>query len=110
MREQHFGDSLRDQINRQLTQLDYLATLRLANLIAFLLLPIVVAFAIILSGWRINGRSFNDVGLSLPIGLQIGWIIICVGGTVLWTRRVVRRKTLPRKRRLEALLEELDGQ
>ena len=108
--EQRFGDSLRDQINRQLTQLDYTATItRLANLVAFLLLPIVVAFTIILASWRIHGRSFSDVGLSLPIGFQIVWTIICVGGILLWGRRVVRRKTLPRKRRLEALLKELDA-
>ena len=108
-RERHFGDSLRDQINRQLAQLDYAMTLRLANLMAFLLLPIVVAFTIILASWRIHGRSFGDVGLLLPIGFQIVWTVICVGGILLWVRRVTQRKTLPRKRRLEALLKELDG-
>jgi hypothetical protein len=108
--EQRFGDSLRDQINRQLAQLEYGATLsRLANLTAFLLLPIVVAFAIILSSWRINGRSFSDVWLSVPIVFMICWGIICVGGTFLWARRTVQRKSLPRKRRLEALLKELDA-
>ena len=110
-RERHFGESLRDQVNRQLAQLDYWAAFaRLANLIAFLLLPIVVAFSITLSSWRINGRSFSDVWLSFPIVFMIVWSIICVGGTFLWTRRVMQRKALPRKRRLEALLKELDGQ
>lgn len=108
--EQRFGDSLRDQINRQLAQLDDEARFaRLANW-ASSLLPIAVAFALILASWRIHGRSFSDVGLSLPIGFQIGWVIICLGGIFLWARRVVQRKTLPRKRRLEALLKELDGQ
>ena len=109
-RERHFGESLRDQVNRQLAQLDDAATFaRLANLIAFLLLPIVCAFAMTLASWRINGRSFSDVWLSFPIVFMICWSIICVGGTFLWARRVVRRKNLPRKRRLEALLKELDG-
>ena len=111
VREQRFGDSLRDQINRQLAQLDHRATMsRLASLLGTLLLPIVVAFTIILASWRSHGRSFSDVGLSVPIVFMICWSILCVGGTFWWARRVVQRKTLPRKRRLEALLKELDGQ
>ncbi len=110
-RERHFGESLRDQVNRQLAQLDYgVRFARLANLIAFLLLPIVVAFATIFASWRINGRSFSDVWFAAPIVFMVGWSIICVGGTFLWARRHMQRKTLPRKRRLEALLKELDGQ
>lgn len=110
-REQRFGDSLRDQINRQLAQLDSGAvSARLANLIALLLLPIVVAFATIFASWRINGRSFNDVWFLAPIVFMICWSVVCVGGTFWWARRVVKRKTLPRKRRLEELLKQLDGQ
>ena len=109
-REQRFGDSLRDQINRQLAQLDYGATMsRLASLLGILLLPIVWAFTTILASWRINNRSFSDPWLSLPIVFMICWSIICVGGTFWWAGRVVQRKTLPRKRRLEALLKELDA-
>ena len=111
VREQRFGDSLRDQINRQLAQLDYRATMsRLASLLGSLLLPIVVAFTTILARWRSDGRSFSDPWLSVPIVFMICWSILCVGGTFWWARRVVQRKTLPRKRRLEALLKELDGQ
>jgi hypothetical protein len=110
-REQRFGDSLRDQINRQLAQLDCAASMsRLASLLGFLILPIVSAFTIILASWRINGRSFSDPWLSVPVVFMICWGILCVGGTLWWVRRVMQRKTLPRKRRLEALLEELDGQ
>jgi hypothetical protein len=82
---------------------------RLASLLGTLLLPIVCAFTSILASWRINGRSFSDPWLSLPVVFMICWGILCVGGTLWWVRRVIR-KTLPRKRRLEALLEELDGQ
>ena len=109
-REQRFGDSLRDQINRQIAQLDCAAsTSRVASLLGFLILPIVSAFTIILASWRINGRSFSDPWLSVPVVFMICWSIICVGGTLWWTRRVMQRKTLPRKRRLEALLKELEG-
>ena len=82
----------------------------MARLTAFLLLPIVGVFVKIFASWRINGRSFSDVWVSFPIGFMIVWSIICVGGTFLWARRAVQRKMLPRKRRLEALLKELDGQ
>jgi hypothetical protein len=111
VREQRFGDSLRDQISRQLAQLDYGVTMsRLAGLLGTVLLPIVWSFTIILASWRINGRSFSDPSLSLPIAFMICWCILMVGGALWWTRRVVQRKTLPRKRQLEALLKELDGQ
>jgi hypothetical protein len=109
VREQRFGDSLRDQINRQLTQLEYGATMRLAPLLGFLLLPIVQSFTIILASWRMNNRSFSDPGLLAPIVFHVCWIILTVSGVLWWIRRVVQRKTLPRKRRLEALLKEFDG-
>ena len=110
VREQRFSDSLRDQINRQLAQLDSVTTMsRLAGLLGIVLLPIVWSFTIILASWRMNDRSFSDPWLSLPIVFMICWSILVVSGTLWWTRRVVRQKTLPRKRRLEALLKELDG-
>lgn len=110
VREQRFGDSLRDQIHRQLAQLDYGARLtRLASLLGLLLLPIVWSFTTILASWRMNNRSFSDPLLSLPIAFMTCWSILMVGGTLWWARRVVQRKTLPRKHRLEALLEELDA-
>jgi hypothetical protein len=110
VREQRFGDSLRDQINRQLAQLDHVATMsRLASLLGIVLLPIVWAFTIILASWRMNNRSFSDPWLSLPVVFMICWSILMVGGTLWWTRRVVQRTTLPRKRRLETLLKQLDG-
>jgi len=110
VREQRFGDSLRDQINRQLAQLDYGATsAHLANMLGTLLLPIVCAFAMILASWRIQHRSFSDPWLSVPIVFMICWGTICVGGTFWWARRRVQRKNLPRKRQLEALLKELEG-
>ena len=111
VREQRFGESLRDQINRQLAQLDYTATrVRLPTFLSNVLMPIVCAMAIILSGWRINDRSFSDIGLWRPIVIMIVWIAICIGASLWWQRRMVRRNLLPRKNRLETLLKDLDGQ
>ena len=111
VREQRFGDSLRDQIHRQVAQLDYGVSMsHLAGLLGTVLLPIVSSFAIILASWRIHNRSFTDPWLSIPIVFMIGWSILMVSGGLWWMRRVMQRKTLPRKRRLEALLAELDGQ
>ena len=110
VREQEFGESLRDQINRQVAQLDYGATrARLTSLLGTVLLPIVCAVAIILSSWRINDRSFSDARLWRPIVFMIFWIALNVGGSLWWQRRSVQRDLLPRKRRLEGLLKELDG-
>jgi peptidoglycan/LPS O-acetylase OafA/YrhL len=110
VREQRFGESLRDQINRQIAQLDYGATgARLASLLGTVPLPIVCAFAIILASWRINDRPFSDAWLGAPIIVMIFWITICVGASFWWQRRSVQRDVLPRKRRLEALLKEFDA-
>lgn len=108
--EQRFGESLRDQVNRQIAQLDYRATrTRPASYLGYVLGPIVCAMAIILSSWRINDRPFNDSGLWRPIVFMIFWIGINVGWSLWWQRRSVRRHLWPRKRRLESLLKELDG-
>lgn len=110
VREQSFGESLRDQVNRQIAQLDYRATrARLASLLAYALLPIVCATAIILASWRINDRPFSDTRLWRPIVFLVCWIAVTVGAHFWWENRSVQRDLLPRKRRLEALLAELDA-
>lgn len=110
LREQSFGDSLRDQISRQLAQLEFGAKIsRLAGLLPIVVLPIVWSFTIVLTSWRINGGSFGDPWLSLPIVFMIGWSILMVGGSLWWLRRVMRRRMLPRKRQLEELLRAVDG-
>jgi hypothetical protein len=65
--------------------------------------------AIILASWRINDRPFSDAGLLRPILFMIVWIALTVGADFWWQRRLVQRDLLPRKRRLEALLTELDA-
>ena len=108
--EQGFGESVRDQINRRIAQVDYGVTrVRMANYLGDVLGPIVCATAIILAAWRINDRSFSDPRLWRPIVFLIVWIAINVGGSLWWQHRALRRDLLPRKHRLETLLKELDA-
>ena len=109
LRERSFGESLRDQLNRRIAQLDYQTTrvVRLASVLVTALPPLVCATAIILAGWRINNEPFRDQ--RVPI---VGGILVCAIGSVVgvWQqRRSMERDLLPRKARLEALLKELDA-
>ena len=70
--------------------------------------PMVCATAILLATWRINEKSVSDDGY-----LIVSLIVVCAYsfGVGVWqARRSAQRDVLPRKRRLEALLKELDGQ
>ena len=111
LREQRFGDSLRDQIGRRIAQLDDEAT-RGARALSVVIIPLCVcAAAILIAGIRVN------LELNEPFPFD-GWIrivrVISIFGLVcVWSvwaqRRAVKRDVLPRKRRLEALLKELDA-
>jgi uncharacterized membrane protein YqjE len=62
---------------------------------------------ILLLGWRVNGKSISDDGYML-----VTMIILCVWAVAsgVWQlRRSVQKDILPRKRRVEALLKELDA-
>jgi MFS family permease len=110
LREQRFGDSLRDQLGRRIAQLDDEATRSTRMWMLFLISMSVCAIAILVAGIRVNlelNESFH------------GWLrivrIICVfallSAYTIWAqRRAVKRDVLPRKHRLEALLKELNGQ
>ncbi|MES2697927.1 MAG: hypothetical protein V4773_30985 [Verrucomicrobiota bacterium] len=106
-REERFGESLRDQLNRRIAQLDYAATrARRTSVLVIVLLGGICPAAIMQLGMRVNDKSIGDDGYSIfPF-------ILCVWSVVLgvWTIRHQARAVLPRKRRLEALLKELDGQ
>ena len=109
LRERSVGESLRDQLNRRIAQLDYQATrvVRLASVLVTALPPMVCATAIILAGWRINNEPFRDQWVAI-----VGGILVCAIGSVagVWQqRRSMERDLLPRKARLEALLKELDA-
>ena len=108
-REQRFGESLRDQLGRHIAQLDYQATraVRLGSVLASAVF--VGATAILLAAMRVNSEPNEPFDDWEAI---VGGIFVCAVGTVcgVWEqRRSVKRDLLPRKRRLEALLKELDG-
>ena len=109
LREGSFGESLRDQLSRHIAQLEYQATrvVRLASVLVTALPPLVCATAIILAGWRVNNEPFRTEWFWI-----VGAIVVCAIGSVagVWEqRRRMERDLLPRKRRLEALLKELDA-
>jgi hypothetical protein len=107
-REQSFGESLRDQLNRRIEQLEGAATrARLTSVLVMVLMGGICPMAIVLLGLRINQKSFSDDGF-----LVVGMILMCVVSVAagLWESRRQAEEMLPRKRRLEALLRELDGQ
>jgi hypothetical protein len=106
-RDQRFGESLRDQLDRHIAQLDHQA-----KSVRLLLIPLPVfigATAILLAGMRVNSEPNEPFDDWEAI---VGGIFVCAVGTVcgVWEqRRSVKRDLLPHKRRLEALLKELDG-
>jgi peptidoglycan/LPS O-acetylase OafA/YrhL len=105
-REQRFGESLRDQLNRRLAQFDDRATRARAMLVT-VLLGGIGGIAILLLGYRVNQKPFSDDGYML-----VSTILLCVVLPVahgVWAIRRQERDVLPRKRRLEALLKELDA-
>jgi hypothetical protein len=107
-REQSFGDSLRDQLERRSAQLEYAATrARRTSVLVMVLLGGICPAAILFLGMRVNGNSISDDGY-----LTVTSLILCFWsvGIGVWTIRREAQALLPRKRRLEALLKELDGQ
>jgi len=109
LRERGFGESLRDQLNRHIAQLDDQATriVRLASVLVTVLPPSICATAVLLATWRINEKAISDDGY-----LLVTLIFVCAYSSAagVWQqRRWMQRDLLPRKRRLEAMLKELDG-
>jgi hypothetical protein len=104
-REQRFGESLRDQLNRRIAQLDLRATTAGVTLVSVLLWGICPT-AILVLIHRINDKSISDDGYML---VTLTFILVwSVASSVWWYRREAR-EALPQKRRLEALLKELDA-
>jgi hypothetical protein len=109
LRERRFGASLRDQIARHLAQLDDQETrvIRLGNVLRDGLPPFVAGTAVILAGWRVNNEPFRTQWHWIVGGILFSGVVSVA--TVWLQRRRVKREVLPRKRRLEALLEQLDA-
>ena len=107
LRERGFGASLRDDVGRHLALIDYELSLlwQPAGIGLTNLAVGALATATILVGWRINNEPFEFWMPGLPL--------LAVLASVAWSawaeRRKAERNVVPRKRRLEALLQELDG-
>lgn len=109
-REQGFGDSLRDQVRRRLAQIDDEETRESRLGLIALAAGLIDAWAIPLVQHRIAHVPvpYSEFYWSpLPIVLIFGFMYLM--SFFVWAPRQ-RRKNLPRKRQLEALLKELDGQ
>ena len=105
-REQRFGDSLRDQLNRRIAQFDDRTTTARATLVS-VLLGGGGGIALLLLGYRVNEKPFSDDGYLL-FSMIVTCVVLPVAAGV-WEIRRQAREVLPRKRRLEALLKELDA-
>ena len=104
-REQRFGESLRDQLNRRIAQLDDPTTIARGTLV-LVLLGGICPVAIVFFGHRVNQKSISDDGgMLIPLFLWGVWSV----AAGIWEVRRQARELLPRKRRLEELLKELDG-
>lgn len=106
-RERRFGESLRDQLNRSIAQLDDAATrARLTSVLVLVMMGGICPTVILILGHRINQKLISDDGYMI-----LTLILVCVwsvASSVRELRRSVQRDILPRKRRLEALLKELE--
>ena len=106
--EQRFGDSLRDQLNRTIAQLDDQATrARRTSVLVLVLMAGICPAAILFLTWRINQKSFSDDGYMIVTVMLVN--VWCVATGIRELRRQVQKDILPRKRRLEELLKEFGG-
>jgi peptidoglycan/LPS O-acetylase OafA/YrhL len=105
-REERFGESLRDQLNRRIAQLDDRATI-VHETLASVLLGGIGGTAILLLGYRVNQKPFSDDGYML-VSMILTCVVLPVAAGV-WATCRQARDVLPRKRRLEALVKELDA-
>jgi hypothetical protein len=104
-REHGFGESLRDQLRRRIAQLDDQATRELRLTLVGAVAAAICGVAIYVATRRINDVAYNE---DWPI--LLGLIFVCAFSLGhRRRRRSAQRDILPRKRRLEALLKELDA-
>jgi len=112
LREQRFGDSLRDQLGRRIAQLDDAATRTLRTMSVALISIFVFATAMRLASLRMNLEPDEPFELVDDWPRLVRRILIFAAFWLIgrWAvRRAIQREILPRQRRLEALLKELDG-
>jgi hypothetical protein len=111
LREQRFGDSLRDQLSRRIAQLDDEATRSIRTMTVCLVSIFAFATAIHFAFTRIN------LELNEPFGLWDDWprlvrrilVFAIIWALCRWAvRRAAKRDLVSRKARLEALLKEIE--
>ena len=109
LRVQAFGESLRDQLNRQIAMIDPFLTFSWAHRknVAIFVLGFGLSAALAFQAARINDKPYDEAWAEVRGAMLFGLIGFGVVGWLL--RRLVRRDLAPRKRRLEALLKEFDG-
>ena len=109
-REQGFGDSLRDHLRRRLAQLDAEATSERRIALTTLAAGLICAVAIPVAQSRIAHVPvpYSEMNWPSPTWTVLIVVLLCLE-LFWWAPRRWRRKNLPRKRQLEALLKELDG-
>lgn len=100
-----FGDSFRDQLRLRIAQLDDQGTRERRLVLVMVAATLICGMAICLAARRINGVAYND---DWPVVLGLIFLVAFVSGHRR-RRRSVEQDILPRKRRLEALLQELDA-
>jgi hypothetical protein len=108
LREQRFGESLRDQLGRQIAQLDYQATSNVWLGRALVAAGFAGAIAIVLTSSRVimePDEPFDGSRVARMIFMGVVFSVLAVRAA----RRRAKEDVLPRKRRLEALLKELDA-
>ena len=105
--EQRFCESLRDELNRRIAQLDDAAArARMTTVLVLVLMGGICPTVILILVYRVNQKLISDDGYML-----ITLILVCVwsvASSVWELRRTVQRDILPRRHRLEALLKELE--
>lgn len=109
VRERGFGDSLRDHLRRRIAHLEAEATgeRRLAFIMVVATLAGGKALTILAGRIRHVPVPWNDMIWPSPVSI----ILLCFIGLLLfWWIPRQRRDNLQRKRQLEALLKELEGQ
>jgi hypothetical protein len=114
--EQTYGSSMRDRLERHIEQFDQLWK-RYLDLRNFMpnVVPMVVGFpALFITVGRVGGASIsamwaNPTTQLIFLGSVLFLAVVLVLG--FWLNvRMIKRRYIPQKLRLEALLKELDGQ
>lgn len=109
-RDEGFGDSLREHLRRRIAQIDDVTRERRLSLTT-LAAGLTCAVTIPVAQFRIGSAPVPYGEMDWPSPF---WTVVIVGLLCLelfwWAPLRERRRNLPRRRQLEALLNELDGQ